>query len=319
MHVLTVDTTVTRVSFGPLMRKVAMRTPLSRLAAGRPRLVAATNTGYFDFSTGAPDPAIVNARKPIVARSTPASVVGFDIDGRVRSGTLALTGTVTSSGQSHALVGINVLRPYAGLTAYTPLWGSAHFQLPDGAVGRYVDNGVIKSGTSNYSTAPTSGYLLVARGDTSVTWLKSLKRGAAISMTRGITSNTSRPFRQAYSVGAQIVKPGGVALTNLSCRRRYPMPARTAIGYADHGHRLILLVVDDDTSGKTNMHGLDANQTARVMADLGTSQAYLFDGSGSTEMLARMPSSPTKLTRRNVLADGQERPMPLGLGIFYRR
>jgi hypothetical protein len=64
------------------------------------------------------------------------------------------------------------------------------------------------------------------------------------------------------------------------------------------------------------MHGLDSVQMARVMKDQGAQEAYLFDGSGSTELLARMPSAPTRLSLRNFPADGVERPMPVGFGIF---
>jgi hypothetical protein len=129
-------------------------------------------------------------------------------------------------------------------------------------------------------------------------------------------TDAKRPFRQAYSYSAQVVMAGGVARTDLTCRRRYPQPARTVIGWADHGRRLLLLVVDDKPG--TDMHGLDSNQAARVMADLGANQAFLLDGSGSSEMLARLRSHPDRLSLRNYPADGEERSMPVGFGIFKR-
>jgi hypothetical protein len=55
-----------------------------------------------------------------------------------------------------------------------------------------------------------------------------------------------------------------------------------------------------------------------LMKDLGAGEAYLFDGSGSTELLARMPSNPSALSLRNYPADGAERAMPVGFGIFSR-
>jgi exopolysaccharide biosynthesis protein len=129
-----------------------------------------------------------------------------------------------------------------------------------------------------------------------------------------MTTTTGRPFAQAYAVGSRLVHDG-TARTGMECRRRYPQPARTAIGFADGGKRLILAVVEDDPG--TPMHGLDADQTARLMHDLGASEAYMFDGSGSTEMLARLPRS-SALSLRNYPADGLERPMPVGFGIFRR-
>jgi hypothetical protein len=52
------------------------------------------------------------------------------------------------------------------------------------------------------------------------------------------------------------------------------------------------------------------------MAQLGVDRAWDVDGSGSTELLAKLPSSGV-LTQRTYPADGQERPMPVGLGISY--
>jgi hypothetical protein len=62
------------------------------------------------------------------------------------------------------------------------------------------------------------------------------------------------------------------------------------------------------------MHGLDQDQMSKLMVQLGAGQAYSFDGSGSTELLAKLKgaSSPTI---QNYVADGAERPMPVGLGI----
>jgi hypothetical protein len=188
--------------------------------------------------------------------------------------------------------------------------------LPSDAVGRYVQAGRVSGPVKQYTSAPTSGFLLVARGTAAQTWLRSLHTGDAVKMTKGTATNARHRFRTAYGVGSQLVLPGGVPRTDLTCRRNYPQPARTAIGFADRGRRLILAIVADHPGEP--MHGLDANQMARLMADLGAREAYLFDGSGSTEMLARMPST-GRLSLRNYPADGgpeNERTMPVGFGIF---
>jgi hypothetical protein len=317
MHVLTVDLTNRHLMFAPLARKLAMRTPLSQLAAGRPQLLAATNTGFFDFQYGTPLGPVLMHGQLMIGSSRPAQVVGFGPTGLAQAGHVALASTVTTSAGARPLAGLNLLYPPQGISAYTPRWGSERINLQRDAVDRYVDNGVVTSRTGRYDGAPRSGYLLVARGQNAITWLESLGRGAATTIRRGVTSDTRLAFTQAYSVSEQIVTAGGVARTGLKCRRRYPMPARTAIGFADGGRRLILALVDDRPG--TAMHGLDANQMARVMADLGSKQAFLLDGSASTELLVRFASSPRVLTRRTYLTEGAERPMPVGLGIFRRR
>src|SRR5690349_20973267 len=65
MHVLTVDMTQPGIALRPLMRHLAQRSPLSTLAAGHPKLVAATNTAHYDFYTGAPLGPVISATKPV--------------------------------------------------------------------------------------------------------------------------------------------------------------------------------------------------------------------------------------------------------------
>ena len=314
LHVLDVDVTNKHLSFAPLVRRIAQRSPLSQLAAGRPSLVAATNTGYFDFDAGTPLGPLVDGAHPWVTSATKQTVVGFGTTGLLQAGELALSGTVGSAGVSRPLNGLNVASPVDGLTAYTSQWGKTRVQLPRGAVSRYVVAGRLKSGAGRFDTAPTAaGYLLVARGSTATSWLSSLHKRAVVAVTTRVSSDTAHPFQLAYAVGSRLVHEG-VEGDAFSCRRRYPQPARTAIGFADNGRRLLLLVAADDPG--TPLHGLDSAQMARVMHDLGAVEGYLFDGSGSTELLARMPKDRKRLSMRNFPADGVERPMPVGFGIF---
>jgi hypothetical protein len=103
-----------------------------------------------------------------------------------------------------------------------------------------------------------------------------------------------------------------VVRTDLLCRASYPMPARNAVGFANHGRRLIIAVVTDHPG--TKVHGLDNKQMSGLMVQLGASRAWAFDGSGSAELIARMPGT-SKLAIRNYPADGAERPMPVGFGV----
>jgi hypothetical protein len=311
--VLRVDLTTPHVYVHPLMRALAQRSPLSSLAAGHSRLVAATNGGYYDFATGDPLGPVVVAGALRTGSTTASEVVGVTGTGRVRSGTVALAGTATSRRVSIRVHGLNTSLPVSGLTVYTARWGSAPVPLPRDAVSRKVAKGLVASGAGRWDYVPASGQLLVARGSTATTWLRGLRTGAAVQLSLAAVMKPTS-FRQAYAVGSQLVAPGGITRTGLRCRTRYPQPARTAVGLADGGRILVLTVVEDHPG--TSLHGLDSDQMARVMHDLGVSEAYLLDGSGSSEMLARMPANPTRLSLRNYPADGQERTMPLGLGIF---
>ena len=314
MHVLTVDMTQPGIALRPLMRHLAQRSPLSTLAAGRPKLVAATNTAYFDFYTGAPLGPVISASQPVTGFAAARPVVGFGTDHRVRYGHVRLAGTVTVGSSTRALAALNVLKIPSGITLFTPTWGDVRVHVPYGARVRYVTKGVLSSSTGTWTTPPASGQLMiVARGSTAVNWLSSLRKGATVTSRRAVTTDTSAAFSSAYQAGATLVATPGVVITGLPCRIRYPQPARTAIGIANGGRKLFLVVVTDHPG--TSLHGLDESQMSKLMVELGAGHAYLLDGSGSSEMLARMPSTGL-LSLRNYPADGAERTMPVGLGIF---
>lgn len=315
MHVLRVDMTQPGIIFRPLMRHLAQRSRLSDLASGRPKLIAATNTSYYDFATGAPLGPVISAGRPLTAFAKARSVVGFGTDHRVRFGHIHLVGSVTVGTSTRSLSALNVRQVPYGLTLYTTTWGYPQIHLPYGAYARYVSSGKISSNLGRYTTPPKSGQLLVVgRGSAAVNWLSSLRKGQVVSTTRKAVADTSVAFSQAYQAGETLVATPGVVITGLPCRIRYPQPARTALGIANSGRKLILVVVTDHPG--TTMHGLDASQMSKLMVELGAGHAYLLDGSGSSEMLARMPST-GKLSLRNYPADGAERTMPVGLGIFH--
>ena len=48
---------------------------------------------------------------------------------------------------------------------------------------------------------------------------------------------------------------------------------------------MIAIVADNPN---TTMHGLDEDQMSELMVQLGVDQAFAFDGSGSTELLAKL-------------------------------
>ena len=314
MHVLSVDVTNPHLHFHPLMRHIAHRQPLSTFN-GRRKLVAATNAGYFDWRTGAPvGPTVLHGR-PLLTTRASTWVVGFGRNGLMQAGHLSAGGAVVARSGVRTLAGLNSPRPAVGVTAYTPRWGSARVVLPSHTFSRYVSQrGVVRSAARRFSRVPRSGFLLVARGHRGVHWLRSVHMSTHVLLRRGIRTDVWQPFRLAYAVGGRIVADGR-GLTHLSCPRRYPKPARTAVGFADGGRRLLLISVDDNL--RTPLHGLDANQLGRVMADLGAQQAFLFDGGGSTTMLARMRRG-GRLSLRTHTAERYQRAVPLGFGIYRR-
>jgi hypothetical protein len=167
------------------------------------------------------------------------------------------------------------------------------------------------------NTVPTGGYMVVGRSSSAQSWLSSLPTGAKVSVAWKVKTDAPRPFVQAYGVGAEYVQHASVVRTNLSCNSaNTKQPARTSVGLANDGRTLVIALVEDHPG--TTQHGLDESQMSKFMVQLGVSRAFAWDGSGSTELLARMAGSST-LSQRTYPADGQERPMPVGFGVYYHK
>lgn len=319
MHVLRVDLTRKSVSVHPLLESIAQRSPLSALAQGHHKLVAVTNTGYFDFYTGAPDDPLVAGGVPLVLSSAHQTVVGLDSAGRAEAGHVWLSSMLTAGAQTHNLVGLNQPSPPVGVSLYTSKWGSARIRGRWGSVARVVTNGAVAAlrQTHRDTTVPSGGSLLVARGQAATTWLSSLPIGTKVSIASRMKTDAAKPFVQAYGVGSQLVATAGVARTGFSCdSSNTKQPARTAIGFTKGGRRLVVALVAEKPY--SSMHGLDEDQMSKLMVQLGVSQAYAFDGSGSTELLAKLPGA-SALTLQTYPADGQERQMPVGLAVSSSR
>jgi hypothetical protein len=316
MHVLRVTVGQPGVSFHPLRRAIAQRTPLSQLAAGRDNIVAAVNTGYFDFATGAPTQPLIVQGAPLVISRRHQRVLGFDAKGRLQTGKVHLVAKLFAGKKSHTVAGINNVVGRSGLQAYNPAWGGRPVPGTWQAVARAVVADKIGATLGRNAHVPSDGYALMAHGGTASHWLSGVSTGSKAGIAGLVAATTKRPFAQAYGVGAEVVKHKGETRTDLSCNSANTVqPARTAYGVADGGKTLVIGEVEDHPG--TSVHGLDENQMSGFMAQLGVDRAFDVDGSGSTEMLAQLPGTNT-LSRRTYPADGQERAMPLGLGIFYK-
>jgi hypothetical protein len=314
MHVLSIVIGQPGVSFTPLVHQVANRSPLSKLAAGHPHLVAAVNTGYFDFNTGAPTQPLIANGQPLVIANHFERVLGFNAKGRVQYGRVKITAKVFDGKQSYGLGGINDVVD-GGLQAYSPAWGGR--TIPTGWLSdaRSVIGNVLGSNASRQAHVPANGYELTGDGGSASQWLSRLNAGSKTGLAAKVRQTTKLPFVQAYGVGAEVVKHHGKTRDDLSCdTANTTQPARTAYGIADHGKVFVIAEAEDHPG--TNVHGLDANQMSGLMAQLGVDKAWDVDGSGSTELLAKTPGS-SGLQLRTYPADGVERPMPVGLGISY--
>lgn len=316
MHVLRVDVKNPHLRFGPLRRHVADRSKLSALAA-QPRLVAGTNAGFFDLGSGAPLNPLVLGGSPVFGPGAVSAAVGIGPDGLLSAANIAASGTVSGPTDSVPLAGWNSAQAAEGVSVYSTRWGTRPVPMPRDAVSRYVSSGAVSSATGRNAAVSVNRLLLVARGRVAAGWLRALNIGDRVSVRVSLTSSSRTPFSLAYSVGLHLVS-NGVAGTGFSCKRAERLPARTAIGWTAGRRQLLLVTIDNHPTAKARLHGVEPDQMARIMRDLGAVEAYMFDGGGSAEMIVR-PHPGWRLSIRNYPSDGGiERKIPLGFGIFRR-
>lgn len=239
---------------------------------------------------------------------------GLTTDGLGALASLVLAGTVTAGGVEHPLAGFNQQGLAAGVGVYTPEWGD----LADltYAVGAQPATFVAVSGTPAAGTVaavttdlaaaaiPADGYLLLGRGATAAP-LAALQPGDPVGYALDLRGDAE--MRVALAGGDVLVRDG-VVPTALDDTELAP---RTAIGFADGGATMYLLVVD---GRQADSRGTSIRETGEILRDAGADDGLNLDGGGSTTMLARSAgeADPTLV---NDPSDGSLRADANGLGL----
>lgn len=120
--------------------------------------------------------------------------------------------------------------------------------------------------------------------------------------------------RQIIAGSDILLRDGKRALDNRSAfaTNRHP---RTAVGLADVGKTLILVVVDGRDA--PTAIGMSLSELSDLMLSLGCADALNFDGGGSSEMIVR-DAKTGKLRVMNQPSDGRERAVANALGVSIR-
>lgn len=276
--------------------------------------VAGVNGDFFDISdTGAP---LGNARGRTTALRSAAPR-----DGWTKSFWLTPRG-VPQIGRPHliARIGGRHRVPVAqwnaptvlpgNVGAYLSSWGrTAGSNVVDGQRKRVRE--VVVRGGRVRSNKPRlrpgrrirGGFVLVGRGE-GADRLRRLRPGQRVRLTRRL----SEPARVLIS-GSVILRKDGQDNT-VDDREMHP---RTAVGIDRDTGEVLLLVVDGRYEGS---RGLTMKETSELMRQLGAEEALNLDGGGSSTMVARRPDG--RLGVKNRPSDGQQRPVPNGLGVLVR-
>ncbi|MGW2745603.1 phosphodiester glycosidase family protein [Streptomyces sp. NPDC001450] len=345
-HLLTIDLNNPHVRLDLLYPgSVAARATVSELAdsAGA---VAGVNGDFFNISetqhpgveaTGATvgpaiaDGQVLKAAVPKGQRfgpslppgTTTTDVLGVGTDGRARLDRLSLSGSVTTPEGQFPLKGLN---QYAlqqnSVGAFTSRWGSVsrvratcgtdtdraaacsedtyEVKVRDGEV-------VSASGTPGSGPIPADTTVLVGREE-GAQQLRTLSVGDEVTVTHDLVAATAE-VAYRFAIGGYPVLRDGRPLSGLDDNTS---AVRTVAGFADDGHKMLMLALDGAAAYRT---GMTIAEEADLMDELGASDAFSLDGGGSSEMVTR-DAGASGVTVRNHPSGGAERPVPNGIGVF---
>jgi predicted phosphodiesterase len=317
-HVLNADLRNGRVDADLVADKVSDPRMLST-AADAQHAVAAVNGDFFDITEtfAAEGPEIRNGQ---LRKGTNAStlVPAIGADRVARLADLLIEGTVTIGGKASPLAALNSESvPANGIDVFTTVWGHGDRTLIQDA-GPYTElvvaGGKVTAVNSEITktVVPDGGLVVLGRG-TAATQLAGAKVGDKVAVSFQAKSDSPVPVHMALGSNSVIVK-GGVAVDFPPDTANDAPKPRTAIGWLDGGHRLLLVAVDGAASFSA---GLSYDEMAKLLVRLGATDAFMLDGGGSTDIVARHHGD-TGVSVVNTPSDGSERIIPSGVGLFAK-
>jgi hypothetical protein len=156
---------------------------------------------------------------------------------------------------------------------------------------------------------PENGYVLAACGMRSTLLKDKLKPGDTLE----VELSTLPDWREIYAAvggGGILIKDGKIPDFEHNITGRHP---RTAIGISRDQETMFLVVVEGRHPLST---GMDQKELAEFLLSVGAYNALNLDGGGSSVMAVR-PLGENEVTPISTIANGFERRVPNGIGIFY--
>lgn len=203
---LTVDLETAQLQMRPIWGHLTSLTglaPLPQLALEH-QAVAAINGGFFNRLTHQPIGAIRWQGQWISSSVLDRGAVAWTDAGDLRFSRLRLQGSVqTSLGEQIPLVGLNSAYVVAGLSQYTPAWGSVYSTQTDAETVLVVEDDQLQAiypagaAGSLTLTIPAHGYLLAARQLEGMLAAQRLLIGDQLT----VSWQADPPFMQEYPHG----------------------------------------------------------------------------------------------------------------------
>jgi len=283
---------------------------------------AGVNADFFSLATGVPVSAHVEDGRVVVGPG-PRPAIAFDSLGVPTIAVLSTSGSIVLGGRdTMRLVAWNRHAP-RGVALFDRAWGTAsdtgtariEVALAGPAPYRVVATDTLPAST----TIPDSGLLLVAGPQASAATRRAVlaaRVGDMVQVARGVGP---RGVRDAVG-GWPILLRDGAITTDVDSAGASFAPVRhprTAIGLADGGRTLLLMVVDGRQPPWSA--GMTLRELAELFRALGAHDALNLDGGGSSAFVTADPDPARTLRVRNRPSDaGGERTVGNALAIVRR-
>ncbi|HET9424474.1 MAG TPA: phosphodiester glycosidase family protein [Gemmatimonadaceae bacterium] len=256
-------------------------------------VIGGVNADFFSLSgyQGIPTGALITKGRVMVGPYS-QPVLAIDSAGSPRALVLSTVGAITTRGATRRVNGWNRPAP-AGLAVYDASWGAV-LDTATGVVEVIVEGRsparVVRVDTSLAGAAiPRDGSVIIAgrtASDETKAWARALAPGDTLRIALALA-----PFHPMEAVGGRpmLARDGAIAPEvdtegQVSFRNRNP---RTAVGIANDGKRLILVVVDGRQAGYSA--GMTLRELATLMLALGARDAINLDGGGSSALVHWSP------------------------------
>jgi hypothetical protein len=326
VHILNVDLTIPGIHLGVVQahnRLISSDETISKMA-NRTGALAGINGDYFEVgATGRPiGMEVINGQ--MMQSPSAYAVFGITSLNQFTIGHETFNATITAGTASFKLSSINHLVELhegnlglitSALGAPISVRGDTVVMLQR-SVNSHKDLTVLsvqRAGT--VLPALVNRYALVGRGAAGAWLLTHLHKGVHVSVNERISPDND--LFQALGGGLVIIKNGARYRDYSSpiLRSAYHRNPFTAVGISRDGKHALFVVFDGRSTGPYRSGGVTSVQAAYFLLAHGAYQAMMFDGGGSSEMVARF-SGYRGVSVVNYPSDGGERPLANGLFVY---
>ncbi len=252
--------------------------------------ISAINGGFFNRNSYQPIGALRRDGEWISSPTLGRGAVVWNDQGEFRFSRLSLTGQAqTDTGIQIPLQGINTALIVAGVSQYTPAWGSHYTtQTDDELLVQVVQDQVAaiypadRAGTLTVSI-PADGYLLTGRNTQG--WIEAQPVGIGDQLQITWTADPLDLDEYPHALGAgPLLLQGDQIVLDAELEQFQPgfqtqRAARSAIGQTDQGEILLVTVGQSQ-----EFRGVTLLEMAQVMQDLGCQAALNLDGGTSSTL-----------------------------------